>query len=42
VYNDSEKSGSVAAPTAGLHFTPELMKELENKGVIIEKVCLHV
>jgi len=42
VYNDSDKSWSVAAPTAGLHFTPELMKRLENKWVKIEKVCLHV
>lgn len=42
VYNDSQKSGSVAAPTAGLHFTPELMNKLESKWVKIEKVCLHV
>jgi len=42
VYNDNEKSGSVAAPTAWLHFTPELMRKLEVKWVIIEKVCLHV
>ncbi|NDK10078.1 tRNA preQ1(34) S-adenosylmethionine ribosyltransferase-isomerase QueA [Candidatus Gracilibacteria bacterium] len=42
VYNDKEKSGSVAAPTAGLHFTAELLEKLEKKGVIIEKVLLHV
>lgn len=42
VYNDYNKSGSVAAPTAGLHFTPELIKELQEKWVKIEKVCLHV
>jgi len=42
VYNDSQKSRSVAAPTAGLHFTPELMEKLEKKWVKIEKVCLHV
>lgn len=42
VYNNKEKSWSVAAPTAGLHFTPELIHELENKWVIIEKVLLHV
>lgn len=42
VYHDSSKSWSVAAPTAGLHFTPELLKKLEQKWVQIEKVCLHV
>jgi len=42
VYNDSEKSWSVAAPTAWLHFTPELIKKLQDKWVLIEKVCLHV
>lgn len=42
VYNDPEKSWSVAAPTAGLHFTAELLKKLEIKWVKIEKICLHV
>ncbi len=42
VYSDTQKSWSVAAPTAGLHFTPELMQKLEEKWVKIEKVCLHV
>jgi len=34
--------GSVAAPTAGLHFTPETLSEIESRGIDIEKVCLHV
>ena len=34
--------GSVAAPTAGLHFTPEVMKEIADRGIDIRKVCLHV
>ncbi|MFH1583447.1 MAG: S-adenosylmethionine:tRNA ribosyltransferase-isomerase, partial [Candidatus Falkowbacteria bacterium] len=34
--------GSVAAPTAGFHFTPRLLKKLENKGVQIEYVTLQV
>ena len=34
--------GSAAAPTAGLHFTPELLRELESKGVNLGYVTLHV
>ncbi len=34
--------GSVAAPTAGFHFTPRLIKKLQRKGVIFKYVTLHV
>ncbi len=34
--------GSMAAPTAGLHFTPELMQEIETRGAKIVKITLHV
>lgn len=40
VYN--EKPGAVAAPTAGLHFTEELLAQLNEKGVKTEFVTLHV
>jgi S-adenosylmethionine:tRNA ribosyltransferase-isomerase len=38
----ARESGSVAAPTAGLHFTPELLGRLEKAGVVIVEVVLHV
>lgn len=34
--------GSVAAPTAGLHFTSEVLEAIAGRGVDIENVCLHV
>ena len=38
----ASETGSAAAPTAGLHFTPWLMGEIEKKGIRIAKVTLHV
>lgn len=38
----ARESGSAAAPTAGLHFTEELLKKLEDKGVEIVRILLHV
>lgn len=38
----AEIPGSIAAPTAGLHFTEELLESLRLKGVLIRKLTLHV
>jgi S-adenosylmethionine:tRNA ribosyltransferase-isomerase len=38
----SKTDGSAAAPTAGLHFTDELLEKLKNKGVQVAEVLLHV
>jgi S-adenosylmethionine:tRNA ribosyltransferase-isomerase len=38
----SQRRGSVAAPTAGLHFTPEILREIRNRGIEIAEITLHV
>ncbi len=38
----SHEPGSAAAPTAGLHFTPEILKEIRDMGVRVETITLHV
>jgi len=42
IYADPDKKESVAAPTAGMHFDQELLNELENKGVELGYVNLHI
>jgi S-adenosylmethionine:tRNA ribosyltransferase-isomerase len=38
----AHQDGSVAAPTAGLHFTPEVLEEIKQRGVTVAEVTLHV
>lgn len=38
----AKEKGAIAAPTAGLHFTPEILTEIENSGVTITEITLHV
>lgn len=38
----AKPEGSVAAPTAGLHFTPEVLKEISAKGIMTKHITLHV
>jgi len=38
----AQKRGAIAAPTAGLHFTPEILEEVKNRGVSIAEITLHV
>ncbi len=40
--DDGSKAGSAAAPTAGLHFTPEVLERLRVRGVEVARVTLHV
>ena len=42
IYADPEKKESVAAPTAGMHFDEKLLQELQDKGVELGYVTLHV
>jgi len=42
VYADLARRGSVAAPTAGLHFTPDLLSAIARRGVTSASVTLHV
>jgi len=38
----AKKSGSIAAPTAGLHFSNELMTSIERNGIDIDYLTLHI
>lgn len=42
VYSRPEERGSVAAPTAGLHFTPEILSRIRERGIEITEITLHV
>ncbi|MDL2210436.1 tRNA preQ1(34) S-adenosylmethionine ribosyltransferase-isomerase QueA [Desulfovibrio sp. OttesenSCG-928-O18] len=42
VYSDHSKAGSIAAPTAGLHFTPEMREALAKAGITWAEVTLYV
>ncbi|HEX3156074.1 MAG TPA: tRNA preQ1(34) S-adenosylmethionine ribosyltransferase-isomerase QueA [Candidatus Angelobacter sp.] len=42
VYARAETTGSVAAPTAGLHFTPQILDDIRNRGIEIAELTLHV
>jgi S-adenosylmethionine:tRNA ribosyltransferase-isomerase len=42
VYARTEATGSVAAPTAGLHFTPQVLSEIREHGIEIAELTLHV
>ena len=42
VYADRTRQVAVAAPTAGLHFTPELISEIETRGIHFADITLHV
>lgn len=42
VYARAETTGSVAAPTAGLHFTPQILAEIRKRGIEIAELTLHV
>lgn len=42
VFADKKQAGSVAAPTAGLHFTKNLLKRIKQQGVEIAEITLHV
>jgi S-adenosylmethionine:tRNA ribosyltransferase-isomerase len=42
VYAGENTHGSAAAPTAGLHFTPEVLEQIKQRGVEVEHITLHV
>ncbi len=42
VYARKEQRGSIAAPTAGLHFTPEILARIRERGIEIAEITLHV